>query len=408
MNEKNFMKIIKKRENRGLAFKYVYELLGENILDTRNSNNKFIKFKKFLAHFKPIKSTIKIVNDNFIEIFDEIIEDYYIHYIELITGYNELIPKIIEEYEYILNKVKDDNWASKVMINFLNDNDSKFGEKYEKIVSIMGKTNLIKLNSVLKNSPNEFKDQIDKYYEQNKKEIGKQLILNSTNLINKKLRGLEYDYPQEYNDAIIIILDEIMKSENIKFSEIKPKGSGGYSKVFLLGNTILKIGNPRMTYNIPNHRRILQPLVRQEFLDKDNKAFATIEISEAVDTKLSKYNITQEDIYLLYKELRDKGIRCGDLKIENLGVLLKPNKTYYKNEAVSPGSIARGFDRNLSEEETLSKGELVILDSDFLYYDKEYLEKNFDDEQKNIFSKMYMEDLMKGNERNSIDELSER
>ena len=59
---------------------------------------------------------------------------------------------------------------------------------------------------------------------------------------------------------------------------------------------MLKIGRRREVFTKKNNKRFLQPLYREEILDKDELNFLfCIEITERVDTT----NITKEDEYLI-------------------------------------------------------------------------------------------------------------
>lgn len=95
----------------------------------------------------------------------------------------------------------------------------------------------------------------------------------------------------------LIVLD-VMKNENIKFSDITYNG-GGFSRVLLIGNKVIKLGN-RITKKFPNNPYIITPLLRKELQFGDEYCFT--EVTERVDT--SK-NASDEELYQLFKNLRD-------------------------------------------------------------------------------------------------------
>lgn len=170
-------------------------------------------------------------------------------------------------------------------------------------------------------------------------------------------------------DSVILwgltkIVEEIAENENVDISDVEYVQKGTTAQVYKLGNKVIKFGKSRLTDKIPYHRRILQPLIRKQILRN-----LYVEVSEYIGPDKK---ITDEDAYLIYKELRDDGIIWLDAKMENLGRLEKENiihfneKLYAKNETVGyiPGTIR--------EDKTLKKGDLVIIDTDFLFREQDF------------------------------------
>ena len=81
-----------------------------------------------------------------------------------------------------------------------------------------------------------------------------------------------------------ILLRELLNSEHKRFSDMRKVGEGVYSNVYQIGTKIIKIGAPRQTHKIPNHRRILQPIVRKELTNEMGEPIGSIEITDEVDT----------------------------------------------------------------------------------------------------------------------------
>lgn len=96
-----------------------------------------------------------------------------------------------------------------------------------------------------------------------------------------------------------IIFQEILDNENKKVSDIKYAG-GVFSNVFIIGSKVIKIGE-RNTFKIENNKRFLKPLLRM--IIKINNKEICIEITERVS-----YDVTEEDVYLIYRKLRNKNI----------------------------------------------------------------------------------------------------
>lgn len=71
-------------------------------------------------------------------------------------------------------------------------------------------------------------------------------------------------------------------------------------------------------------------------------------------------------LYNLYKELRDDGIIWGDPKLENVGWLKRENIPMLHGEILNVDTKSLGFKQSLRCN-PLNKGELVILDTDYIY-----------------------------------------
>lgn len=201
-------------------------------------------------------------------------------------------------------------------------------------------------------------------------------IRNNKNLVSEEIlstavgtKDLKDDIIKE---SISIIIDELKNNENINYEDICILSkNGAYSVVYQIGDKVFKIGRRREVFVKRNNKRFLQPLYREEILDKDNVDYLfCVEITEVVDTK----NITKEDVYFIYKELRDCGLVWTDCKEENIGRLLKDNKIYFKGiDKVDKSAV--GY--NNDNEEMLKEGDLVIIDNDYIYDEEEYFKNNY-------------------------------
>ena len=171
--------------------------------------------------------------------------------------------------------------------------------------------------------------------------------------------------------ALTMIFEEIAQNEMVDVSDVEYIGKGDHSNVYKLGNKVIKLGGRRLTNKIPCHRRILQPLLRRKIKNRD----LYIEISEYVESDIS---ITDEDAYLIYKELRDDGIIWLDAKMENLGRLKKDNVIHFKEPLYVKKESVGYIEETIKEEEPLHKGDLVIIDTDYLYKENDFEEEKID------------------------------
>ena len=166
-------------------------------------------------------------------------------------------------------------------------------------------------------------------------------------------------------DTVKQIIDELLNYEKLNYSDINFIGYGAYSFVVSIGSKVLKLGQKREVFKMDNNRRFLKPILRTE-INKINseEVLGCVEITEKVSTK----NITENDIYIVYKELRDKGYIWADCRKDNVGRLLKDNKIYFND--LNPTLSAINYNTNNDEE--LARGELVIIDNDYIYSNEEF------------------------------------
>lgn len=159
-------------------------------------------------------------------------------------------------------------------------------------------------------------------------------------------------------EIIKLIVRDVIKNENVKFSDITYNG-GGFSRILLIGDKVVKLGD-RFTKTFPNNPYIIAPLLRKEFNFNGESCF--VEVTERVDTSTKA---STEEMYQLYKNLRDLGLVWTDVKSMNTGRLKKENIIHWRNH-INPSEeiLSLGSKRGTN---TLQEGDLVILDADFIY-----------------------------------------
>lgn len=190
--------------------------------------------------------------------------------------------------------------------------------------------------------------------------------------------------------AIIIetIIKELMKASDgeVSIKDLRTAGGGHYSEVFQVGDYVLKIGSARNNCKMPNHRRILQPIVRAEIPNEDGVQRDSknnyIEVQNVVDTdwweSMSESEI-DNILHEIYRDLRAKGYIWLDIKKENVGRLRKenrPNLTFIDTDGkvkdIRPTGEATGLIGKIPEDEILKKGDYVIVDTDWIVSLSEY------------------------------------
>ncbi len=201
-------------------------------------------------------------------------------------------------------------------------------------------------------------------------------------------------------EALELLIKQFAQNQNVKLKDINYYlGEGSTSSCLKIGEYVLKVGKLRKTPKIPYHPRVLQPILRRTvpYTDNSTNIINFIEIVNYVDTNWTK-GLTEkqieEEMYKIFKEMRDDGIFVGDMRIENIGRLLKPNKVNYKEneEELKVDNESVGFTNISEKKKILPAGELVIIDSDYIYKEGEsylipstyssYLERRYLEEKK--------------------------
>lgn len=208
-------------------------------------------------------------------------------------------------------------------------------------------------------------------------------ILKTKILNNKKINF------NKYRSFIFLLLDEISKNESTSISSTEFIGTGGYSAVFAIKTKVIKIGIERKTPHFPNNPYILKPLLRKTITIDNIPIF--FEVIEKVDTNIN--DITKEEIYKLYKNIREIGLIWTDVKIDNVGRLTKDNKIYWY-ENITPSDETLEFTKTIGNHQ-LKKGELIVLDGDYIYNENDH---NINSKMSNLqteFEKTYQKELKK-------------
>ena len=199
----------------------------------------------------------------------------------------------------------------------------------------------------------------------NLEEISKSLLIEPSEMDD----NIDYDWDyrieiaERYKKTISMLINELLKDGNCSYLDIERKNSGAFTHVYKIGNKVLKIGTPKLLHKIPNHRRIIQPLLRRE-LPSSGEGAIYVEVEEAVEPVHDPRYFKQ--LYEIYKELRDDGLIWGDPKLANIGILQKENKQVLHGEYLPVDYKTLGFMNNPIGN-PLKKGQLVIIDPDYIF-----------------------------------------
>lgn len=190
-------------------------------------------------------------------------------------------------------------------------------------------------------------------------------------IIGKMASANEKKWDKKFLDSLTMIINEIAQNEKTDLSNLKYVTSGSFSDVYRIGNKVIKFGKKRVTDKIPYHRRVLQPLLRRK-LDTGNGNLY-IEISEYI--KRDNIDLEEDEIYQVYKELRNDRIIWVDAREANLGRLEKDNIAYFNTELNVKNESVGYIPETIEKDKPLQEGDLVIIDTDLLFREEEFNEE---------------------------------
>ena len=374
MNEKKFLKKLNSKENlSGLfTYTYVFELLDESKKPTKKSG----LFSMLLKKYSEEKSAVDIIYDNFDLIFDSTNTDYKV------TLLNELMkePKLLEMINFKLGDLlerlsieKIDRRDAKSFFKSIYDsvdNKKEFIEKnYLSIINNMDLLNLVEIKDKVLGFSMKIDETLNNKFKENRFKLCEELIKEAVPYNEREKANVEDIDLEDYSKTIAYIIEELLNSEDKEWIDIDRIGGGSFSKVFRIGEKVLKIGIPRMTYDVPNHKRILQPIARTNLTSKKSmKVFSCVEVADYLErVNIPRNREGKELLYSIYKELRDNGINYTDIDFRNLGIKRTKNVPTLNGEEFNVNPKSVGFDKE--NEEDLEAGEILILDTDFLYGD---------------------------------------
>lgn len=328
--------------------------------------NEFIKNKDFKTNF--IKG---LDNYPYKEEIGLLLYNIWVSSKENIDNYNKFIDKeLFEElikldvdsitYIDILNRADENN--QKIFLNELIKNkkniyygaiEYKGNNKqiiFDNIIEYLeGSQNLYNLLNFVKEdayATQKVKDYIDTHEEQ------------AINSIFTETDNLVKISDPTIREVITLVVKDVIKNENVKLSDITYNG-GSFSRILLIGDKVVKLGS-RSTKQFPNNPYIVAPLLRKELEANNEKCF--IEVTERVDTN---EKVSNEELYQLFKNIRDLGLVWTDVKPTNVGRLNKENIIHWRDN-ISPSNETLGLDNNRGDL-VLNEGDLVILDADFIF-----------------------------------------
>lgn len=339
---------------------------------------------------------------------DKIDQIFYIIWIRLKDKFDNFIDSSIlktvstmnvSSYFYgdMLDRLNEEN--QKIFLNILAENKCNIpysGIMYSKQVIYdnlplftENSQNLYSLMKFVKDNPSAY-SKVKDYIDNNPEKAINSIFCE----INKRVKIED----TTLKEVVKLIILDVLKNENVKLSDITYNG-GGLSSVLLIGNKVIKIGD-RATKSFPNNPYIISPLLRKKLEFNGESYF--VEVTERVDTSKKA---SKEELYQLFKKLRNLNLVWTDIKEDNVGRLKKENIIHWRQN-LNPTDGVLGLDVKRGET-ILKEGDLVILDADFIYDENDpninYINnKNIYDE----FEKRYQREIKKLKEQETKSDLN--
>ncbi len=367
MNKKQFLEELNTKNSS--TIKIVNELLEQDKQISVYNKNVFARIFK---HKKRVAK--KIISKNFEKILNRTNNEDLAKLITTLFKEDITTSIISEKFETIIKRFTKINhngeesafYAEQVFLKELKKIPGGLKlieDNYKSIIENNEKRYLFKIAQILKGVSKEIDDVLEQQLEENNLEVAKSL-LNTYKIEGIKNKG---KLVEEYALTLSTMIKELLKSENSKWIEIEKINIGSYSDVYRIKDKILKIGDIRASYEIPNHTRILQPLVRINFINekRNNEPFACVEIADRIET-VAETEENLEKLYEVFADLRESGIIWTDAVFENVGILSKPNMPSLNGQEINVAPNAIGFSGE-KKGRKLNKGDMVILDTDYLY-----------------------------------------
>ena len=348
-----------------------------------NINNFNYSNKNDYLIYKAVRNIglLDLTEEQLIRLSDKVLDcDVTIRYMTLYAIYdllnrnnnNNLTKQILDKYllndstcNITINLIRENNTEKNNIINLFHKNIDAIIEKNNSV-------DLVHLKNIIENEKTivKIKDKI-------KKDSKTSIITSFNNKLEHFLNRNKLDNQSNKKlDTILeiayLVIDDIAKNEQVDLGEIKYLGEGSFSLVYGIGNKVIKLGSSRSTDTFHNNPYIIKPLLRKKLTINDNHNI-WIEVTEKVDTKTK---VSENQLYQLYKKIRNSDLIWRDVRYRNVGVLLKDNIIHWRQELPITDEVL-GLDKYVESEE-LKKGEIVICDNDHIFYN------NSDD--KNIIS----------------------
>ena len=265
-----------------------------------------------------------------LEYKERLMFDYYVKCLNNNETFSEISAFYMHESEFI-NKLIDNNELSYILDN---------------------------IDKIIRNDSS-FDNNLFDYLKENQNKIHSDIIDKIYMLIAQSISQFYPNVKKENIDKLKQLVKNVVEEENASIFDIRKVDYGGYSKIYKINDKIIKVGYKRECEKIINNNRLLIP----EF-----KGLIGADYVEITDYLSDKDNIGDEDVYNVYKDLRNQGLIWLDPTVKNLARL---SKKALLNQYINKKNIDNLdiIENPNYIEPNLSIGDLVIIDLDHIIFD---------------------------------------
>lgn len=310
-------------------------------------SNKFIKLGKKVDTF--IKENYEFILQNRVknelcDILDVLFERDNMHDFIKTKMLYTLSQATLLEWVKIFERKYDFDW------------NTFFSQNIDELLKIIDFKKIFELLKFVENLDGKVIAEFNDVLEKEKRNYVEYILFNKTLYTDDK--NGEYS---SLLDIVVLLIDELLKSENKRLIDIKPLSIGTYSEVIEIGTKIVKLGTRKLN-EITYDERLLMPIIKFDF-NKISSMDVIVEVTEKANNNLE---LSREDLYQIYLDMRRRGIICADMRSENVGILLKDNIPIFENK-VFDNLKTKGILYTPKRRKILKTGEYVIIDLDYIY-----------------------------------------
>lgn len=200
------------------------------------------------------------------------------------------------------------------------------------------------------------KEPVLEYIKNNLNRISNEDIERINYFLTRSMLEMKYELEDKDINKVKNVFKDIAKKQDLFLIDIRKIDYGEYSNIYKLGNKIIKIGHNRAVKRIVDNNRILLP--DEIFRVKSN----IIEITDYIEDKSI---FTKDEIYEVYKELRNQGVIWLDPTKENLK-RVNENIIKLQNEKAKNRDKYPFIKNRRLINRPLKNNELIIIDLDHL------------------------------------------
>ena len=364
-----------------------------SLIEQPNFKEKFIEGLKRYPYPDKIDQIFYIIWIRLKDKFDNFIDSSILKTVSTMNVssyfYGDMLDRLNEENQKIFLNILGENKCNIPYSGIMYKENSKQVIYDNLLLFTENSQNLYSLMKFVKDNPSAY-SKVKDYIDNNPEKAVNSIFCE----INKRVKIED----TTLKEVVKLIILDVLKNENVKLSDITYNG-GGLSSVLLIGNKVIKIGD-RATKSFPNNPYIISPLLRKKLEFNGESCF--VEVTERVDTSKKA---SKEELYQLFKKLRNLNLTWTDIKEDNVGRLKKENIIHWRQN-LNPTDGVLGLDVKRGET-ILKEGDLVILDADFIYDENDpninYINnKNIYDE----FEKRYQREIKKLKEQETKSDLN--